>query len=860
MSYIYDLTDTWNAAGTVFTSIKMNVTNSASANGSKLIDLQIGGVSLFNVDKSGGVGIGTTTPSTSLYVFGGGGGINSTFDSSTAADTRMEFRNNGTRAGYIYWDSSELRTFADTARSITLYAGSSERMRITSAGNVGIGITTPASRLQINSATGDASGIRLQQAGWPYSTRFGAVGTSGDAQYWGLNFNFASSTVDSASYYTTYISQNVGFSTITFGTSSAVNTAPTERLRITSTGDVGIGTSSPTAKLDVNGQLNVPDQLAYDFTTSVLPDIAPTLNLNFVGANAVDPRITFTRSTTATYYDAETTALAEQNLLLYSQEFDNAAWQKADATLTANTSVAPDGTTTADTLTGNGVNIVHYTRQIVAGGYARMFSVYLKAGTNNFAQIYFDGDAAPWANFDLSAGTVGATGSNQTATITSVGSGWYRCQIYTNSLTASNPTILLVTSASVGRYENNTLTTSILLWGAQLEQRATATAYTATTNAPITNYIPQLMTAAINQPRLDFSPTTRAPRGLLIEESRTNLLTYSEQFDNAAWTKTNASITANAVTSPDGTINADKIIPTTANADHLVRQTVTVTNATHTYTVCAKADGYGFLAIQIASDAFYTKYFEGVFNLTTGAVEGTGRNVTYTGSRSITSLGNGWYRCQIVVNNIDANSTTIATALPLSTNNPAATYAGNGFSGTFIWGAQLEVGSFATSYIPTVATTVARGGDQPVMSGANATNWFNQSEGTFVFDADVIAPSVGSKRIVGVNATAASFGFVSNTSVYGAFDGTAALTANTVSANTAFKASTAYDATNKYVVLNAGSLVTVARSATFPLTPVSTLQLGWDSSAPTNALNGHIRSIRYYPTRLANATLQALTA
>lgn len=105
-------------------------------------------------------------------------------------------------------------------------------MTLLSGGNVGIGNTSPTSRLQLNYATGDAGGIRLQQAGWAYSTRIGAVGTSGDQQYWSTNFNAATNAVDVATQYTTYVLQNPSAGTVTFGTSNGAGYAPEERMRI----------------------------------------------------------------------------------------------------------------------------------------------------------------------------------------------------------------------------------------------------------------------------------------------------------------------------------------------------------------------------------------------------------------------------------------------------------------------------------------------------------------------------------------------------------------------------------------------------------------------------------------------------
>ena len=143
-------------------------------------------------------------------------------------------------------------TFSTTGNGTTT---TSEKMRIDDAGNVGIGTTSPLSRLQLTYGTGESGGLKLAQSGWSYYTRFGAVGSSGDDQYWAGNYNVAANTVDSSGQYASYIRQNLGSGYISLATSSAANAVPTERMRIDSSGNVGIGTTSPSsfAKLAIVG-------------------------------------------------------------------------------------------------------------------------------------------------------------------------------------------------------------------------------------------------------------------------------------------------------------------------------------------------------------------------------------------------------------------------------------------------------------------------------------------------------------------------------------------------------------------------------------------------------------------------------
>jgi hypothetical protein len=200
---------------------------------------------------------------------------------------------------------------------------------------------------------------------------------------------------------------------------------------------------------------------------------------------------------------------------------------------------------------------------------------------------------------------------------------------------------------------------------------------------------------AANEPRIDHDPTT-------IEFQ--NLLTYSQQFDNAAWTKTRSSISANATVAPDGTTTADKLVEdSTASATHLTFQAASVTNGTsYAWSTYAKAGERSIIRMLSLTAGFAADVY---FNLSSGTV-----STTVSGTGSIEPVGNGWYRCTVV--NTATSSVSVGLALYLVQSGTTSSYTGDGSSGLYIWGAQLNTGATALPYKQTVTqslTEYARG-------------------------------------------------------------------------------------------------------------------------------------------------------
>ncbi len=191
----------------------------------------------------------------------------------------------------------------------------------------------------------------------------------------------------------------------------------------------------------------------------------------------------------------------------------------------------------------------------------------------------------------------------------------------------------------------------------------------------------------------------RGDRGVLIEGSRTNLLTYSQEFDNAAWTKANTTVTVNATAAPDGTATADLITLTGASIG--IRNSASASAGAKTYSFFVKSSG-GSRYFQILTDGTVQAFAN--FDIQT---QTTGTLGTSVNSASVTTLGNGWYRLVMTATDASATNPYIALVSGLT----AAWSSGASSGAFFVWGAQLEAASFASSYIPTVAASATRAAD-----------------------------------------------------------------------------------------------------------------------------------------------------
>lgn len=368
-----------------------------------------------------------------------------------------------------------------------------------------------------------------------------------------------------------------------------------------------------------------------------------------------------------------------------------------------------------------------------------------------------------------------------------------------------------------------------------------------------------LVQSVTNTPRIEYDASGNC-LGLLMEASRTNLMTYSQDLSGADWSSLGSTLSSNSATAPDGTTTADLVTEDGGSSAHgYVNNRTLATSTVYTTSFWAKPNGRTFAIMRYTGTGWLNSDQAAFFNLTGSGSLGTrGTGVTAT----ITAYPNGWYRCTSTYTTAASSGTGSGSRLAFSSADTTQIYAGNSSSGMYFWGVQQEAGQFASSYIPTTTTSVARTADSCIRTLGSE---FSATAGTVIVQG----------RQPGGNST-------SRQPVFSFDDGTAnnripfvrpgsssllqlridtggvnqSANGDTVTNSAVFKAAGAWQSNDIAFVLNAGVIQTDA-AATIPT--VTTLGLGYESGSVLQ-MNGHIRAFDYYPVRLPNAFLQLASA
>ena len=396
------------------------------------------------------------------------------------------------------------------------------------------------------------------------------------------------------------------------------------------------------------------------------------------------------------------------NLLTYSEQFDNAAWTKTRASITANNIVDPDGNRTAEKLVEDSTaSNTHYVEQgtiTVTTATDYTFSVYAKAGTRKFIRLRETDGITGGAYFNLESGAIGSiagTGDPLPA-IEHVGDGWYRCSLtFTSSGTSSTPRVLLAESDGGESYTGDG-ESYVYIWGAQLTESAKPLPYVQTTTASASNTFSESV-------RIEYDPATGDSLGALIEGASTNLQIRSEDFDNAAWNSGSLTVTANNAISPDGTKSADKAAAsTTSSIAPSINDSNTVTaSESYTVSVYAKAGEASFLQVFFGSGNVANNPRVN-FDLSSGTVGSQDNDID---SATIKSVGNGWFRLSATVTAASTSLQSYFSLVKSSTDTRSQANSWTAGDGLYLWGAQVEELPFPSSYIRTEGSSVSRSAD-----------------------------------------------------------------------------------------------------------------------------------------------------
>ena len=528
--------------------------------------------------------------------------------------------------------------------------------------------------------------------------------------------------------------------------------------------------------------------------------------------------LTFTRSNdTATRVGPD--GLIEKvrtNLLLQSEAL-NTTWTDfgTGTTVTPNATTAPDGTLTAD--------LVNFPTAAGATQYVLAQNLTLSIGVPHTISFYAKAVMGTITNLVVRInGSEVSLGETITTT-------WQRFSKVVIPVTATDDSGFKNRPAVSG----SGAAIDVYIWGVQIETGDIATDYIATTTAAVS------VGPVANVPRLDYLGSS-CPR-LLLEPQRTNLVTYSEQFNNAAWTKSDVTVTANNTTSPAGFTDADLI---TLNAGTSVKQffqSFSAVTGTYAYSIFAKAGTHRFIQLLAGPSAICN------FDLQLGTFNAT------LATGSIENYGNGWFKCNMVATYTAITAVNLLGVDSLTSVRAEATSSTGNF---YIYGAQFEEGAYATSYVPTLGAAVTRGEDNTLTTGLSAV--LPQTAGTLFWEIDY---TLGSTSTMLMHNTGVSdYAFLqiglSGTAEGGIYESGVmvdrlaylGLTSGT------YKMAFAYE-TNSFALYINGVLRDSGTSGSTASISMNTISLDWNSSDFTG-----VKQVLLFPTRLSNSDLAALTA
>ena len=369
------------------------------------------------------------------------------------------------------------------------------------------------------------------------------------------------------------------------------------------------------------------------------------------------------------------------------------------------------------------------------------------------------------------------------------------------------------------------------------------------TEATRVNEAGLIETMGANVPRLDYSGGGCPV--LLTEGQSTNLISYSEDFSDSSWTKSGSSVTS-GFTSPDGTTNAFKLVEDTSTGRHET-QAANSSSGDLAFSFFAKKGENSF--IQITNGQNPSAYAN--FDLNLGVV---GSSNVYT--PTIIDYGNGWYRCIATINAASSINYARIGLITSSTSARVESYTGDGTSGVYIYGAQLEANaSYSTSYIKTEGSAVTRNADQ--VFGAGDASTFNDSEGVLMAEISALNDTVSAYNSIGLGSSLVTdrigLGFQPNDTIYAYKRGGSSaywLPFKTVDITSLNKVALSYNTNDNHFWVNGFK---IASNTT--IGDVSNItELEFEASYGLEEFYGNTSQVQYFNTALTDSELETLTS
>jgi hypothetical protein len=617
------------------------------------------------------------------------------------------------------------------------------------------------------------------------------------------------------------------------------------------------------------GAVAVPNSLTAQSAVTFPRTLTPTVSMNFADglyeqagqSIAESDLLTYSRASNGTFIDKYVTPSGKEafflntdyvgsvtNFARYSEQFSNSAWTKTNTTVQENRAIAPDGTLTADLILDNSTSGAHLVGQSVVAsiGPDLTLSVYAKRENINIFTLYEDG-LNIGVEFNLLTGSARATfGTPLNYSSRHVGAGWFLC-----TMTISSPPSGIAEMKIYMRDASSYSGTGqgVYIWGAQVTETISVRPYVKTTLTSASQTFSESL-------RIGYDAATGENLGVLIEGGRTNICLYSEDFTKSNWIRNGSSVTANDAIGPDFTMGADKLISGSTGSLSIapfIRQTVSVSlGGIYTFSTFVKRSEINFAQIcflsgNVAGDPRVN------FDLSNGTI---GAQDSGIDAARISSVGNGWFKISATVEAASISLTPIIALIRSEDDVRVSPNSWTAGEGLYIWGAQVEQGSTASSYIRTTTGPTSRLADQlsiPVagnMPSGDSTVFCEldaqKSDATqFFFDASTVAPGQID-------------GYISASNLVSVRHGVGAAINTTTELQGSVKAVSVYDNSNALLALYVDKNL-ITTKTDYLSGPVASGVIGIGSSTTgTSPLLGHIKHLKIYGEALTAAEVAQL--